>query len=70
VYNSCIQECIAKSCPDASAPLIATIKCIQAQCATPCATQGAACTSCVTTSCLSQYQACSTATCGVVPPAP
>jgi hypothetical protein len=69
-FNSCIQECIAKSCPDAAAPLTATLKCISAQCATPCATPGAACTSCVTSSCLAQYEACSTATCGVVPAAP
>jgi hypothetical protein len=69
-FNACIQECMAKSCPNASAPLTATLKCISAQCATPCATPGAACTSCVTSSCLTQYAACSSATCGTVPPAP
>ena len=63
----CVQECFARSCPNAAAPLVAVANCIQSNCSTQCATQGSACNSCVAASCGSEYEACSTAPCGTVP---
>jgi hypothetical protein len=66
-FSACIQQCFAHSCPNASAPLIAVTKCIQASCQGPCATPGTACASCVAANCAAQYAACSNSTCGTLP---
>jgi hypothetical protein len=69
-FSQCIQQCFVASCPNASAPLLAALNCIQSSCSSQCATQGSECTSCITASCASQYEACASATCGTVPSPP
>jgi hypothetical protein len=66
-FSPCIQQCFADSCPDASAPLVAALQCIQSQCGSACGSSGTACDSCVAANCASQYEACANAACGTVP---
>lgn len=69
-FNQCIQQCFVASCPNASAPLLTALGCIQSSCSSQCAAQGSTCTSCITASCASQYEACAGSTCGTVQPPP
>jgi hypothetical protein len=63
----CVQQCFAQACPNASAPLVPLLNCIQSSCSAQCAAPGSTCSGCVAASCATQYEACSTATCGTVP---
>lgn len=60
----CEQTCMVDSCPSASAPLMSVLSCLKSSCKTECSdTSSAACTSCIQTSCMSDYTACQAHTC-------
>jgi hypothetical protein len=62
--GTCWQQCIAASCPDATAALLPQLECTQANCAAACASFGPACTQCVVQQCTAQVAACQSLACG------
>lgn len=62
--HPCWQKCFATSCPTATAPLLAQLSCINAQCSEACADKTASgCPSCVLTKCGAELSACTNHTC-------
>jgi hypothetical protein len=60
----CEQACFADSCPSASGPLISFVTCLQNSCASQCSDPtSSGCTSCIATSCGTQYTGCQSQTC-------
>lgn len=60
----CEQKCMVDSCPAAADSLVPLLTCIKTSCATDCATPGSsACTSCVASTCGTQYTTCASAPC-------
>ena len=59
----CWQQCIVDSCPNVTERLIPQELCTQAHCSGPCATYGAACTSCIETNCKTELDACQALPC-------
>ncbi len=60
--HPCWQACLAGSCPNAWAPTMGMLRCIQTTCAEACA-GGSGCEACVAGSCLTEYLACSQSGC-------
>lgn len=62
--SPCQQTCMVRSCPTAATPLVAFGNCMKSSCKTQCSDAGSsACTSCIATSCATQYGACQQHTC-------
>ena len=60
----CQQKCMVDSCASAAAPLLDFNSCLDTNCKSQCATaSSSACTSCVASSCGTQYEACANHTC-------
>jgi hypothetical protein len=60
----CEQTCVVDSCPSATGAMTPLLSCMKSSCSTPCSdTTSAACSSCIQTSCASQYSACQAQTC-------
>ena len=62
--SPCMQKCMVGSCTTATTALFPFLECYQNSCSSKCSsTTSSDCTSCITTNCPSQYEACSTHTC-------
>lgn len=61
--GACWQQCIAASCPNATATLLPQLECTRANCSAACASFGAACTQCVVNQCSAQVAACQSLPC-------
>jgi hypothetical protein len=62
--SDCEQTCFVDSCPSASGVVLPLTSCLKSSCQTECATPSdAACTTCMQTSCASEYSACQAHTC-------
>lgn len=62
--SECEQTCMVSSCPSASGVVLPLTSCLKSSCQTQCATPSdPACTTCMQTSCASQYSACQAHTC-------
>lgn len=61
--GTCWQQCIVDSCPNVTAKLIPQQLCTEAHCADACTSYGAACTSCIETSCKAELDACQALSC-------
>jgi hypothetical protein len=62
--GACWQKCIDESCPNVTGTLFPQQLCTQKNCATECATFGAACTACVVERCKAEVDACQALACG------
>jgi hypothetical protein len=62
IVSDCWQKCIVSSCPTASQPLFAQLRCIGSKCPT-CATGGSDCQQCALTNCSTEINACLSHTC-------
>jgi hypothetical protein len=62
--SPCLQKCVVQSCPKASTSLIPLLECVKNSCSMQCGgTMSSACTSCVASSCGSQWTACQQQSC-------